>query len=450
MIKETPPPISTGDPDSFAYRTIYIRKPLIIDQVIKNNALSDKDRQNLIDFKNDVREGTVINPFSNDILNNIPANGDNPATGDNPIEAFSNSENSAHFEKGEVQIWKDEIKKYSGKTWFEIPWYFAEAYFYLRLLITFGYYSPKSHNYMQDPFESLKNIELHTETGGIDILKSILDIVKDIEHPAKDIEHPAEVNSAETNSVMVIKPLILFSLWGNRIDLSNYHIAQNSKQDTLISQNINIIIDHSKELPKRLIKARKIDFILDNTGQELVCDLALIWYLFKVNKDRKNFRIVLHVKKSPFFVSDTMKKDVEAVLNTFAVHKQERIREFGEDLSKLLHSGKLKVMAHYFWNGPLHFPDMPDDLLKSLKNSSLVIIKGDANYRRLLSDRKWKPWESMREITDYFPASFAVLRTMKSEIVLDIEKKLVESMFKEDKEWMVNGKRGIIQLIEKK
>lgn len=424
MIKDTPPSINTGDPDSFAYRTIYTRKPLIIDQVIENNTLSDKDRRNLINFKNDIREGIIIDPFSNDILSTKHIAGGSPA-------------GIYILEKREIQTWRNEIKKYSGKTWFEIPWYFAEAYFYLRLLITFGYYSPKSQNYLKDPFESLKNRELHTKTGGIDILKSILDIVKDIEYPA------------ETNPAAMMEPIILFSLWGNRIDLSNYHIAQNSKADTLISQNANIIIDHSKELLNKIIKARKIDFILDNTGQELVCDLALIWYLFNVNRDRKDFRIVLHVKKSPFFVSDTMKKDVETVVKAFTEHEQEGIRKFGEALSVLLHSGKLKVLDHYFWNGPLHFPDMPNNLFQSLRNSSLVIIKGDANYRRLLSDRNWKPWESMKEITEYFPTSFAVLRTMKSEIVVDIEKRLFKAMFKADKEWMVNGKRGIIQLIEK-
>ena len=424
MIKKAPPPISTGDPDSFAYRTIYLRKPLIINQVIENNTLTDTEIRNLINFKNDIRRGVITDPFTSG----------NPQ-GDCP-------ETSPLLDRGEINTWKTEIKKYSGKSWFEIPWYFAEAYFYLRLLITYGYYSPKSHNYMKDPFEPLKKKELHAETGVIDILKGILDIVG-------DMENSNEHSSGKTNRGEILKTLILFSLWGNRIDLSNYHIAQKSKGDTLIPQSNNIIIDNSEELLQKFMNADRIDFILDNTGQELVCDLALIRYLFNLNRDKRYFQIVLHVKKAPFFISDTMKKDIDTVLRAFAEPTQERIRNFGEFFSELLDSGKLKIMEHYFWNGPLHFPDMPDDIHRSLKLSGLTVIKGDANYRRLLSDRKWKVWESMKEITDYFPASFAVLRTMKSEIAVDIKREQAKSLFNEDRDWMVNGKRGIIQLIEK-
>ena len=77
-----------------------------------------------------------------------------------------------------------------------------------------------------------------------------------------------------------------------------------------------------------------------------------------------------------------------------------------------------------------------------------MIFKGDVNYRRLLSDRRWKPWDHMKDIISYFPVSFATLRTMKSEIVVDIEETAFTELNIKDPEWMVNGERGIIQVVE--
>ncbi len=408
MKLKPPPCISTGDTASFAFRTIHFRKPLIIEQVLNGNRISDKYTQNLKDLENEIRRGTITDPF--------PGIPDNPAV----------------FEKSEIKTWKREIKKHLSKNWFKIPWYFAEAYFYLRLLLAYGYYSPDSGYYIEDPFQHLKDRELHSEKGGIDILSGILNTVSDTAHPEK-----------------VLKSVLLFSLWGNRIDLSNYSIAQNSKTDTLRSEDSNILIDNTEQIIDEILKADRIDFLMDNAGQELVCDLSLIRYLFLLRGKNNNLHVTLHVKKAPFFVSDTMKKDVTATVKAFGENKQDSIRETGRVLAQLIADGRIRIEDHFFWNGPLYFTDMPDDLFKSLSNSNFVIIKGDANYRRLLSDRKWNPWEKMKELTEYFPSAFAVLRTMKSEIVTDIDKNVVRNLFAVDKDWMINGKRGIIQLINR-
>jgi len=52
----------------------------------------------------------------------------------------------------------------------------------------------------------------------------------------------------------------------------------------------------------------------------------------------------------------------------------------------------------------------------------------------------------MDEITGYFPASFAVLRTMKSEIAVDIARDTVQELSNNDPDWMINGVRGIIRM----
>jgi len=35
-----------------------------------------------------------------------------------------------------------ELARYAGKSWLEIPWYFAETYFYCRRLEAAGYFQP--------------------------------------------------------------------------------------------------------------------------------------------------------------------------------------------------------------------------------------------------------------------------------------------------------------------
>jgi len=75
-----------------------------------------------------------------------------------------------------------------------------------------------------------------------------------------------------------------------------------------------------------------------------------------------------------------------------------------------------------------------------------VLVKGDANYRRLLSDRHWPAWRSMDELTGYFPAPFAAFRTMKSEIVVDIPAERVAALDRTDPGWRLDGRRGIVRL----
>lgn len=47
----------------------------------------------------------------------------------------------------------------------------------------------------------------------------------------------------------------------------------------------------------------------------------------------------------------------------------------------------------------------------------------------------------------YFPRPFAVLRTLKSELMVGLKSCQPEAMSAEEPDWMVNGQRGIIQLV---
>jgi uncharacterized protein with ATP-grasp and redox domains len=407
---QIPSYISTGDPGSFAMKTILVRLPEILDQVMQLNRLPEvSDGENsesqLIALKKEIHVGQIEDPF----------------------ETLS-IENSV-FQAEEVRVWREEIAKHAGKPWIGIPWYFAEAYFYLKLLLAFGYYDQGSPLYLKDPFQPHKDRELFSSGGGLEIGRRILQYLKELKD-AQDI----------------IRTLVFFSLWGNRIDLSNAQIAERSKEQILSRDGENLLIDHSQELIQKLLDAERIDIILDNSGSELVCDLVTTWFLLSSNDQ---LTISLHTKKAPFLVSDALQKDVDGIIKAFVKDEDAYLSEVGIKLTAFLEQQRLVIREHYFWNGPLHFPDFPKDIRDDLSQADLVMLKGDANYRRLLSDRKWHPSVCMEDITRYFPSSFAILRTIKGEIVVDLDEKMVAKLFNEDPQWMLNGKRGIVRVVQK-
>ena len=400
---QTPPFISTGDPDSFAMKTIKERIPAILNQAIEFNSASGIALRRLQSLKEELTHGVMTDPFNRDSINRDL------------------------FDEEELAIWKKILQQYAGKIWNDVPWYVAESLFYLKLLIAFGYYDPDSIFYLKDPFQTLKDQELYSKDGGLSLAQQIIPIVK------------RGVNLQES-----LELLIHFSLWGNRIDLSNYSIASREKNNVLLLDSNKLLIDHTSLIVNLLLNSNRVDIILDNSGTELVCDLILVNFLLSLTSINE---VQLHLKKAPMFVSDAMVKDVLSIIKGLSGNSKQEVSVLGRKLNSLLGEKKLILKDHFFWNGPLHFPEFLSSIKDDLSYSDLVIIKGDANYRRLLSDRKWKPWLAMEKITTYFPAPFATLRTMKSEIVVDIPQYRVDELFKEDPEWLINGKRGIIRLV---
>ena len=97
--------------------------------------------------------------------------------------------------------------------------------------------------------------------------------------------------------------------------------------------------------------------------------------------------------------------------------------------------GKPPEFAAEFAKAPL--PEMVD---------ARVILKGDANYRRLLDDRHWPFTAPLEEAAGYFPTSFDALRTLKAELIVGLRPGQPEALWAEDPDWLTNAKRGIIQM----
>jgi hypothetical protein len=140
-----------------------------------------------------------------------------------------------------------------------------------------------------------------------------------------------------------------------------------------------------------------------------------------------------------------MVKDVVSTIRSMTQNPEKGLRRVGRELSGKIEEGSLLLEDHSFWNGPLHFPELPPELMSELGDSDLIIFKGDLNYRRLLYDRKWDPSTPMEAIVGYFPSALATLRTTKSELIVDCPRETFERLSREDPKWLVEGRYGIIR-----
>ena len=119
----------------------------------------------------------------------------------------------------------------------------------------------------------------------------------------------------------------------------------------------------------------------------------------------------------------------------------------GEHLAKALATHRFFLNTDPFWTSWQMFSQMPPRLHGELVQSDLVLLKGDVNYRRLLDDLHWPYTTFMEDVAGYFPAPFVTLRTLKGEIMVGLQSGQAEALQAEDPTWLINGKRGIIQLV---
>jgi len=375
----------------------------MLDQIVEKNDLTGADARSLNVLKERLRSGTVedcpaAHPYLQDLM-----------------------------EATEYSTWSGEIAGHTGKSWLDLPWYFAESLFYLEVLLAWGYYDGDCPRLGADPFEVFKEEELHRPGGALDL--------------AAGISSDLSTGNTPKDKLQV---LLHHCLWANRMDLSYSQLLSLYRAPLRIEEDL-LLVDHCDTVTEKLLHACRIDLILDNAASELSCDLYLVHLLLQHSK---KLNILLHCKKAPFYVSDAMAKDVLRTVASFEHSGHSELRRIGRRLTGSLEDGRLRIRDHHFWNGPLHFPDFPDDLRHCLAGSDLVVLKGDVNYRRLLSDRSWVPSATMESIAGYFPAALVTLRTTKSELVVDLKPEKVEELNKKDPKWMIEGRYGIIRYCE--
>ncbi len=409
----------TSEPGSFARRTIVKRKPQIIQQVMEDT------------------------PYPPDIVQALEAFAEEIAT--SPMQPLRERVTQA---AADVDLWNRELAKYQGRPWLDAPWYFAEAYFYRRLMEAVRYFQPGPWQY-HDPFGVKKRAHVEKAIAEGLVATDLAEILAEAGARSETVAQRGEDG--------VFEALLHSALWGNRADLSNYTIqvpVRGGLGQEAVAERSNVLIDHTDAV-RRLLSTRasasgdaaRVVFINDNVGLDVLFDLALSDFLLARGWVRE---VVFHLKAWPFFVSDAMPQDIHMTIARLQVSAHMGVRQLGARLSRYLEVGDLILKADPFWTSPLMFRRMPSALRQALARADLVIFKGDVNYRRLLGDRHWPYTTRMEAITTYFPAPFLVLRTLKGEIMVGLQPGQAEALAAEDPTWLINGKRGVIQLVNPK
>lgn len=389
---QVPPSIMVSESGSFAYNTLAQRLPDLCHRIIAENNFPPQIVARLNVLAEALPDGEIT-----------------------PVQDES-------AQATDLSDWENYLKPYQGQRWIDLPWYFAEAYFYRKVLQAIDYFGTGI-----DPYLHQKKLGIETAIGSIRSLSIQVNSIQD--------------QRDSTNLIALVE----VALWGNRVDLSLFPADSGSYWEIEASrESANLLVDDTAQLVN-WIEAHpddRIDFILDNTGFELVSDLCLADYLLTSQIARE---ICFHAKSAPIFVSDAMNKDVHSTVTRLMNDVDQTVRLLAVRLQNHLEENRLQLQTHPFWTSPLVFWEMPEDLRQILAPTSLVIVKGDANYRRLLGDRHWDFTTPFAEIVNYFPAPVVALRTLKAELACGLQTEQVDRLNAEDANWLTNGQRGVIQ-----
>lgn len=330
----------------------------------------------------------------------------------------------------DVDFWKQASKPYFGRSWLDVPWYWAETYFYRRILEILGYFQIGAWH-ERDPFQPNKDAELQPDAAP-ERVRAILSALPT--DPAEQFEF-----------------LTYAALWGNRVDLSYNVERQFGRAARLEDERANLLVDDAPRTWEyfQANPPRQLVYIADNAGTELAFDLALIDFLLGGAADAASSRpraekITLHLKPQPFYVSDAMPRDVERTLTAFE-KADATTRALAQRLRARLASKQLELRVHWFYPTSLFYFQAPDDLWQLLGAADFVILKGDVNYRRLIGDAHWATTIAFDHAARYFPAPSLSLRTLKSELIVGLAPGQAEQLNQADRDWRVNGKRGVAQ-----
>lgn len=402
-----PPPMMMSEEGSFAHMTLMKRIPAMARRVIAEN-----------DFPQDIVENleTLIRELPYGKVRLLKDDGG-----------------------PDLAAWNRYLEPYAGMPWLDIPWFFAEAYFFRRILEATHYFLPGASQ-GADPYALQKRMGLETAMSSIQAISTRVNAWID-----------AKLNEDNTQDPTSLIALLYFDLWGNRADLSLWPVDNpnevNHSNREFDEEKAHILVDDTSTIADKVAsfdKAR-IDFIADNAGFELVGDLCLADFLLATNAAHT---ICLHLKPYPTFVSDATIQDVRGTLDILAAHTDTEVRSLGDRLQNYIASSRLCLRDNLFWTSPLAFWEMPESLQQKLAPANLIFVKGDANYRRCLGDLHWPFTTSFADIACYFPAPFAALRTLKSEVAAGLQLGQAEMLSQEDPQWLTNGQWGVIQFVE--
>lgn len=275
-----------------------------------------------------------------------------------------------------------------------------------------------------------------------------------------------EFNASSPSSEQVgdfFRKLLKVNLWGNRHDLS---ITLGKEIEQFEGDPVADIETYNKELlvddtlaiwnciAAQTSGAKTIDIINDNSGYELLCDFVLADFILH-HKLAK--RIRFRVKAIPWFISDVLPSDFNYTISELKSHESSILSNTGARWEEYMANGEFVLLepADHFFTSPYEYCKMEKvspNLYRSIAESHLCVIKGDLNYRKLLSDINWDPTTAFRvSLSGFEPTNLCALRTVKADLISGLEPGQAEALFDaEGAKWMATGKYGVIQFASKR
>ncbi len=358
----------------------------------------------------------------------------------------------------DTQIWNGLLKEWfkDEATWFKAPWLFSECYLYRRIQSIV-----RNSNWNDyDPFSAQKQSSLSSSWKSMMELSKRVESLSTFAHHAKG---PDEEGMKEAFS-----ELIEYALWGNQVDLSLLAGMSHVEIQDLHSTSANqlkklqekVILNDTDEIWDLFSKFEgvRIDIVLDNAGFELFNDFCLAHFLIKGGFAS---RIHFHVKSIPWFVSDVTTKDftwtLDQLLHQQGFEQSEILKELASEWANNLEQGIWKICQHDYWTTPYSYwyfpsaaPELFEDLLGENSTSALTFFKGDLNYRKLVYDLDWPPTtrfaDGLGPLAQAIHKPLVALRTCKANTCVGLSEEQLERVEKEDAQWMVDGKWGLIAL----
>ena len=392
--RPVPAPLRGADKASFAEDTIIRRMPAIAQRVLTENQLEATAAAKIQTLIDEIPEGRI--------------------------------RSLTDHHAPDFDLWNQAISLHTDQNWLETAWFFAETYFYRRIIEAVDYFGTGF-----DPFAYQKTAGLKVSLPQTELLCQQLATL--------------ETDGWQKHGFI---QLLTADLWGNQVDLSLWTADSSDKPDHQdnTAQRAHTIVDDSLLAFQHLDQTNnaEIDFIIDNAGFELIGDLVLADYLLTVGKAAT---VHFHLKLHPTFVSDATATDIAKTLDFLTAQAENTVRGLGERMKGYLENGRFQHSNHPFWTSPHPLWLLPDDLRQTLASATLIISKGDANYRRSIGDAHWPYTTLFADVVSTMPAPFLTLRTCKSDVIVGLEEGKAAELNGRDPNWIINGKWGLIQYV---
>lgn len=502
----SPPPYYNNQKTSFAYPSARERWPVIINQGIQDvsrtiDQLTEKKEkpevieegkriiQHLSTILDDLNQDKKLEPINIEQLIKDIAGPNFSGLSDDEVSKIVSDAKFRDINSYNEDLNQIVLNDPSHSTWQSAAWLFSECLLYRKIALPFQVCNTDFWKQF-DIFGYQKKQAFRSSKDGVAELALRY---KKLTEQLSELESKIPEEKGKALKVL-FQEFVDVSLWGNATDLSLLtnvsleDIKHLQGEQARRKNEANILVNDTEKAWEAIYtefnnnneggNGARVDIVLDNAGFELYTDL--VFGLFLLDSGLIN-TLVLHPKDIPWFVSDVLPHDVLDLLNDltdpeFFAHSDKESREALDFVAEKLISytknevggKKIEIRTSPFWTTQYGYSEIKANVGKGggaqvwedLKDSSLVIFKGDLNHRKLLWDLQWDRTTPFTEAIGDLKDSgirLVTFRTCKGDVVVGLkpgQQEELEQAWKSQhegstgREWSYSGKWAVIEYSE--